>query len=222
MSAGNFLALTDDDVMVDSKWFDTFLNLRKEHPDAEAFCGRMLPEDNSPEADYLNLVLDTVPKWIDNNANPIHPGFNGANNFIRRKALIREGMYNELFGPGGLFKSNNDGELAYRLIRSGVKIFYAPELVVYHSSWRGTKNNNLLRSNYAFGLGAFAGYYSRGGDLSLTAHILFKLLLKFRRLLLGLIMADNDRITDGYIHLHGILSGFIKGFFTPGNKKAAS
>jgi len=216
LCSGEYLALTDDDVMVDGHWIETFLRLREEHPDIEAFCGRMLPEqEGADNNEYLNLVLDTNTKRIDRTRNPIHPGFVGANNFIARSALVRAGGYHDYFGPGGIFKSNNDGELCYRLIRSGTEILYDPRLVVFHSSWRQGRDIQKLKRNYAFGLGAFAGHYCRQGHLALGWHILLILLQKCRRLFLGVLLFDRERIRDGSIHIRGIAAGFANGFLTP-------
>ncbi len=209
---GDFLALTDDDVMVDEKWFGTFLQLGTEYPGVEAFCGRMLPEEGGAgNEEYLNLVLDTNTKWIDRKTNPIQPGFVGANCFISRRALLAVGGFNELFGPGAVLPSNEDGELAHRLIRSGVKILYSPRLVVFHSGWRGKKDNRRLKLNYAHGQGGIAGYYLRQGRIRFGWHILLIFMQKLRRLVLGLLLADHERIKDGAIHLKGIAAGFLRG-----------
>ncbi|MCF6290869.1 MAG: glycosyltransferase [Desulfobacterales bacterium] len=210
--AGDFLALTDDDVMVDKKWLETFLQLSAEYPGIEAFCGRMLPEEGGAgNEEYLNLVLETNTKWIDKKTNPVQPGFVGANCFISRRAFLAAGRFNELFGPGAVFPSNEDGELACRLISSGTKILYSPKLVVFHSGWRGRKDNRKLKFNYAYGQGGIAGYCLRQGRLMFGWHILLIFLQKLRRLTLGLLLADQERIQDGAIHLKGIVAGFLKG-----------
>ena len=209
---GDFLALTDDDVMVDEKWLETFLQLGTEYPATEVFCGRMLPEDGGAgNGEYLNLVLDTNTKWIDKKTNPVQPGFVGANCFINRRVFLAVGKFNELFGPGAVLPSNEDGELAYRLIRSGIKILYSPRLVVFHSGWRGKKDNRQLKLSYAHGQGGIAGYYLRQGRILFGWHILLIFLQKLRRLALGLLLADQERIKDGAIHLKGIAAGFLKG-----------
>lgn len=219
IASGDFLVFTDDDVRVDEHWLETFEKLIARYPQADALCGRMLPEEGSSPDDYLNLVLRREPGRIDRRYNPLNSGFVGANMGVRRDTLIKVGGFNELFGPGALFRSNNDGELAHRLVRSGTDILFRPELVVYHSAWRKESDNRDLKFNYAFGLGAFPAYYLRQGDVRPFFYLCAKFLRKLRRLLIGILLFQKERVLDGYIHLQGFILGFWKGLAASAEKR---
>ena len=211
ISGGDYLALTDDDVEVDEQWLETIDRLHSEHPDVAAFCGRILPEPGSDPARYYNLVTSTRRRWITKSTNPLTPGFCGANIVVQRSALLESGGYNVHFGPGGLFRNNDDGELAYRLTRHGAVLLFAPELLVYHSSWRGETDTDSLKLEYTYSLGAFAGYYLRRGHLRPVLYLTKKGLFKARQLLTGLVLRDRDRSADARIQLRGISRGLRKG-----------
>jgi GT2 family glycosyltransferase len=215
LAAGDVFAFTDDDVSVDEKWLETFERIASRHPGVDAFCGRVLPEKNTAPESYLNLVLGEREKWIDRATNPFNTGFCGANIFVKRTALLGVGGFNPLFGPGAKFKGNEDGELAYRLVRGGAKILYCPELAVFHSGWRGERDNRLLKFDYAFSLGALTGYYSRRGDWRLLCRLAVKSAQKLRRLTVGLLLGQKERIIDGYLHLKGFALGIMSGALTP-------
>jgi GT2 family glycosyltransferase len=210
-SRGDFLALTDDDVEVDERWIETIESLSTRYPEVAAFCGRVLPEPGSDPATYYNLVLSTESRWITRSANPLTPGFCGANIAVRRSTLLDVGGYNAHFGPGGLFRNNDDGELAYRLTRHGERLLYAPELFVYHSSWREEQDTDDLKLVYTYSLGAFAGYYLRRSHLRPAIYLAKKGLFKARQLALGLCVRNRAKIDDARIQLRGLSRGLCKG-----------
>jgi GT2 family glycosyltransferase len=210
-SEGDLLALTDDDVEVDEHWLETIEALSTRHPQAVAFCGRVLPEPGSDPAGYYNLVLSTEPRWITRATNPLTPGFCGANIAVRRSTLLQVGGYNAHFGPGGLFRNNDDGELAYRLTRHGGRLLFAPELFVYHSSWRREQDTDDLKLEYTYSLGAFAGYYLRRGHLRPALYLVKKWLFKARQLVLGGLVRDRAKIADARIQLRGLRRGLFRG-----------
>ncbi len=210
-STGELLALTDDDVEVPDRWLQTIGELSTRHPDVAGFCGRVLPEPGSDPDGYYNLVLSQEPRWITQRSNPLSPGFCGANIVVRRSAMIEVGAYNVHFGPGALFKNNDDGDLAYRLTRDGGKLLYAPELFVFHSSWRGDSDTRSLKFDYTYSLGAFAGYYLRRGHLRPALFLAKKGLYKARQLVAGWYRRDAPRTDDARVQIGGLGRGFARG-----------
>jgi GT2 family glycosyltransferase len=211
LALGEFLAMTDDDVFVDRTWLESFARVQARHPDADAFCGRVLPEAGTSAENYLQLVTDEREHWIERRGNPLNTGFCGANRFVRRRTLVALHGLDVRFGPGAAFKSAEDGELAYRLTRSGSRILYSPEIFVYHSAWRQGTDTADLQRRYAFGLGAFAGHYLRRGDPVPALWFAKKLAYKTRVLAFGAARRDRNRVADGWRHLHGGARGFWRG-----------
>lgn len=214
VASGEFVALTDDDVVVEPGWLAAFQELHRQEPAVDAFCGRVSPEPGTDPDDYLNLVVEMEPRRLDRRTNPVHPSFCGADLVIRREALLRIGKYDIHFGPGGIFKSNDDGELAYRLTRGGCEVRYAPELVVNHLGWRKERENLALLHDYAFSLGGFVGYYARQGDLVPLAYFAWTCALELWRLVRAVASADGKRIHQRWVHVRGYGAGLARGLMT--------
>jgi len=212
LATGDLLALTDDDVEVDTRWIESILELSSQYPDVAAFCGRILPEPNTDPAGYYNLVLSMEPRWITARTNPLTPAFCGANIVVRRETMLQIGAYNAHFGPGGLFKNNDDGELAYRLVCHGANILYSPDFHVYHSAWRGDTDTLRLKYDYAYSLGAFTGYYLRRWHMRPVVHWSRKTAWKTWRMLRARMTNDRSETRDTGIQLRGLSTGLFHGF----------
>ena len=210
------IALTDDDVLPPADWLTAMASVVQTHEEVGAFCGRVLPEKGTNPDDYLNLVLDTESFIFDKSINPISPSFVGADMAIRRQTLIDVGCYNEEFGPGSRLRSNEDGELAYRLIRAGVQIRHSPEMLVYHSGWRGEADNAELLFDYAFGIGALAGYCRRRGDWAPSWYLTRKLFYRVRQWLYGFFFCTPKWRADASLHLRAFIAGYREGRREPG------
>lgn len=214
-SNADFIALTDDDCELSSDWLEKAFETITLYAKYDAFCGQVLPEPDTNPDDYLNLVLNDTATEIKPRHSPLSYSFCGANLLIRRQAIIDAGCFNPLFGPGGKFYCDIDGELAYRLLRNGAKLLYHPDLKVYHSNWRRTDDNQRLRYRYAFGLGAFAGYYLSQSHLVPFYFWSRKMAVKTLK---TLIFTVSGRKTDANVEktlLKGLWNGFFAGLNTP-------
>jgi len=212
-SQGDILGFTDDDCVVSKDWI---LNLKEEvksSPDFSAITGRVLAEPGFEAKEFLNLVKSTTRKETTSPKNPWRIGCSGCNMFIKREVFDSIGYFDERLGSGSEFKSAMDGDIIYRILKANGKVIYSPDILVYHNAWREKEDNALLRYNYAIGLGAFAGKHLVLGDVYPSLFISYKFLLKIRRLLIGLLIFDKERILDGYSHIKGIAVGFFKMLF---------
>ncbi|MEO5365688.1 MAG: glycosyltransferase [Magnetococcus sp. WYHC-3] len=212
---GAWLAFTDDDCQVAPDWLERFARLQARHQDVDVWYGCLLPEPGSAPENYINLILDRSVHPVRPLAQPFYTNFSGANCFIRRGLCERAGGFNPDFGPGGTFRNDNDGEMAYRLARVGARMLFHGELVVHHAAWRGRADNHVLTWNYAWSLGAFSSYTLRRGDMRPALHFTRLVGHKARRLLLGLVLFQPVRRRDGWLHLRAYVSGWRAGWRHP-------
>jgi len=131
-STGNVIAFLDDDVVVDKAWLVAVRDFFQEdnRQIGQGFIGlQSTPSD--PEILKLVEIYRTIPKLAYNSdVGKLH-SLNGANFFISRELFNRVGGFDERLGPGASGTSE-DVDLAWRLIRTGVSIGYAPKAVAYH------------------------------------------------------------------------------------------
>ena len=131
-STGNVLAFLDDDVVVDKDWLGAVREFFQEdnRQVGQGFIG-LQSTPNDPEILKLVEIYRTIPKLeYNSDVGKLH-SLNGANFFISRELFNRVGGFDERLGPGASGTSE-DVDLAWRLIRAGVSISYAPKAMAYH------------------------------------------------------------------------------------------
>jgi glycosyltransferase involved in cell wall biosynthesis len=148
-SSADLIAMIDDDEEVDPSWLmviaDAFVD-----PGIEFIGGPYVPvwRDRQPDwlpAEYLAVIGSADMGPSRRPFGPDFPGIlKGGNAAIRRTALARVGGYAEELGPGPsqrLF-SCEDEDMYLRLLESGARGDYRPDLVIHHhvSSERLTRN----------------------------------------------------------------------------------
>jgi len=130
----DLVAFTDDDVEVCPDWIGAVIAFFEEHVEYAAAMGRTLPPPRVTDAALLALI----PRYPG--AIPVFDGGEqvrdlddlfGCNMAMRRSLLDHVGFFNEKLGPGASGLSE-DADLARRILRSGLRIGYMPDAVVYH------------------------------------------------------------------------------------------
>ncbi len=127
---GDIIALTDDDVIVDSDWIEKIKRLHLENPKAGAIGGRIKGANSDS---FLDRVADIAIFSC-----PEEAGYTrtvaGANASYKREVIEKTGKYDE-----SLFRGE-DVDYNWRIQKEGYKVYYDPELLVYHrhrTTWRG-------------------------------------------------------------------------------------
>lgn len=160
-STGRFVLLLNPDTIVEKSTFSGCIDFMNKHSDAGAMGirmvngeGRFLPESKRalpspgiaffkvfgfsflfPRSKFLNRYY--LPD-IDILETSLTEVISGAFMFIRREALNKSGLLDEDF-----FLYGEDIDLSYRLLQTGFKNYYFPELVIIHFKGRSTARENI-------------------------------------------------------------------------------
>jgi O-antigen biosynthesis protein len=160
-SAGRFVLLLNPDTLVEKDTFSRCIDFMNKHPDAGALGirmingeGRFLPESKRafpapltaffklsgfsfmfPGSRFLNKYY--LPD-IDSHETSLTEVISGAFMFIRREALNKTGLLDEDF-----FMYGEDIDLSYRLLQTGFKNYYFPEVQIIHFKGRSTARNSF-------------------------------------------------------------------------------
>jgi GT2 family glycosyltransferase len=127
------------------------------------------------------------------------------------------GIAIEILGRVGLFDEDpcmryaEDGEWAYRALRSGVPIAYLPDLVVAHVGWRDIDERLAQYRRYARSHGAFFGKYLRRGDGFIVLRAGAHLARALRRWLRGTLKSDPELAANGRSYALQLLPGIVDG-----------
>jgi glycosyltransferase involved in cell wall biosynthesis len=159
---GEILVLTDDDCRLQSDYFVELLRLHANSTEPALRGGRVELGDKTDLE--LTIKTDTVPRhWDLSSRSAMHENlgncFLGCNLFMTRAVYERLGPFDENFGVAGKIPAGEDTEYIFRAYAAGLKIEYAPNIVIFHHHGRKTPvDARRLWQNYMMGSG---GLYTK-------------------------------------------------------------
>jgi GT2 family glycosyltransferase len=109
-------------------------------------------------------------------------------------------------------RTAEDGEFAYRALRAGIPIVFAPEVVVTHIGWRDEQQRSRQYESYALSQGGFYGKYLRRGDLFIALRAGVHLVRALRRWAIGGFRGDHEVARNGRAYVLGLLPGIRAGW----------
>lgn len=156
------VAILDDDCVADARWVETAARLLGEAEPVDVVGGRVLPLGDDADGLAVSSRTSDERRVFDRRDRPWDVG--SGNNFaFRREAFERVGGCDIRLGPGAPGRGACDVDLFYRLMRSGARAAYEPELLVLHQ--RATRAQRLARRvPYGFGMGAACAIWLRQRD----------------------------------------------------------
>jgi len=120
------------------------------------------------------------------------------------------------FAEDPSMRTAEDVEFAYRALRRGIPIVYAPELVVEHLGWRGEQEREEQYRSYARSHGGVYGWYLRKGDLFLAVRMTVHLGRASRRWLRATLGRDQEAARNGRAYILGLWMGVRDGWRAAG------
>jgi glycosyltransferase involved in cell wall biosynthesis len=153
-----YIAFTDDDVLVDCDWLKTTVETLQTHG-ADCVGGKIVPRWLEQRPVWLSDNLLNVLAMLDYGDAPFEFAWAndqrilyGANFTFRRDSLIRMGTFNVKLGKTGQFGGGEDKEMFEKLRLSGGKVIYNPAIVVLHKVFPDRVNKRYFRKwHYAAG-----------------------------------------------------------------------
>jgi GT2 family glycosyltransferase len=158
-----FVAVTDDDCIVDARWLEVVAAAFASTPDLDLCAGAVLALPSEGERTWP-VSLRTSPDRLDLHGYAPPWSVGSGNNFtVRRAIYLRVGGCDERLGPGSPGKGGVDTDLFYRLLRAGARLRYEPGAVVYHERQRYA-DRLARRPLYGHGMGASVAFRLRDRD----------------------------------------------------------
>jgi GT2 family glycosyltransferase len=197
-----FVVITDDDCLPAPDWIEGYVKHLRAQPDA-VFTGGVTAAGKER---VIHVATGSEPSVARK------PGWS-----FDRLSGGNCGMAVDVLGKVGLFDSDpclryaEDGEWAYRALRAGVPIAYAPDLVVAHIGWRDLHERLDQYRGYAHSHGAFFGKHLRRGDPFIVLRAGVHLARALRRWLRGILRGDPELAANGRSYALQFLPGIIAG-----------
>jgi glycosyltransferase involved in cell wall biosynthesis len=138
LTTGDLIGLIDDDEEVDAGWFETiYETFGKE--DVDFIGGPYIPVWGAEPPPWLPATYVGVIGWVDGGEEVVpfgdaYPGILMGGNAVLTRSIVSEiGLYSTALGRTDKhLLSCEDRDLYMRLIASGAKGFYIPDLKIYH------------------------------------------------------------------------------------------
>jgi GT2 family glycosyltransferase len=197
--------MTDDDCTVAPSWVASAWSQLERDPEAMV-TGRVLAAGD--ERAVPSTIHEETPREYTGD---IHYGALYGNNMACRASLVlAEGGYDERLTVA------EDNDLCYRWLRSGRRLRYEPELVVWHHAWRSEGELSRLYRRYGQGQGLFYAKHLRAGDLRVVPFLGRDLYRGARGVAARVVRRRTGWPDPRTGLLSGLVAGFIEGWRTFG------
>ena len=198
-----FVAVTDDDCLVQADWLQSMTEHLRRWPDA-IITGRV--DSAGDQTVEFCTVTSMTPQAYFKPQLRAHPLI-GGNVGVAMATVQRIGMYDE--HPS--VHSAEDSDWGYRALRLGIPIAYKPDVAVRHFNWRSVDQRAKRYGDYARSQGAFYGKYLLSGDWLIALQLIRGLVRAPLRWLWGIVLRDDDMRDRGRAHTLGLLPGALAG-----------
>lgn len=198
-----FIAITDDDCLVAPDWLQN-MRAHLEAQPGTVVTGRV--EAGGDEE--VPMVVTSMSPATYSRPRLKFDTLSGGNMGVARDVLTRVGLLDEDVA----LRCSEDGEWAYRALRAGVPIKYAPDVVIYHYGWRDTGEREQQYREYALSCGGFYGKYLRQGDWFIGLRVIVHYLRELRRLLRSAVTRDAEARRMSWACLRWLVPGILAGF----------
>jgi glucosyl-dolichyl phosphate glucuronosyltransferase len=135
---GDLVGMIDDDEEVDRHWFTTVAAAFAD-PKTDFIGGPYVPRWGSDPPPWLNSAYQAAIGWVNSGSDiqVYGPRFDGilmgGNAVVRRHVLERVGAYSADLGRSQRrLLACEDRDMYDRLLASGARGFYRPDLIIYH------------------------------------------------------------------------------------------
>ncbi len=198
-----FLAITDDDCLVAPDWLQKMRVHLKANPKT-VVTGRV----EAAGEEEVPLVSTSMSEVTYDRPRLKFDRLSGGNMGVSSSVLDRVGLLDE----DVVLRCSEDGEWAYRALRAGVSIKYAPDVVIYHVGWRDQGGRKEQYREYAMSSGGFYGKYMRRGDWFIGARSVVHYLREIRRLVRAKMKGNKEEQRMSGECLRWLIPGIVAGW----------
>jgi glycosyltransferase involved in cell wall biosynthesis len=158
---GKFIAITDDDCIVDQNWLRAMIDDFETDPTLALLGGRVELSDPND----LPMSVRTLRERREVTLTDVLTLIPGCNIAVRRSVLDDVGLFDVNLGPGTAVGVAEDLDLIFRVYAAGYRIVYNPNALVLHAHGRrGAAARRQLEKAYLRGRGGFYLKHILKGD----------------------------------------------------------
>jgi GT2 family glycosyltransferase len=197
-----FVAITDDDCLVHPDWLELLETQLNQVP-GSIVTGRVEAGDET----VLSSVTSATPV-VQRKPSLRFDRLSGGNMALSKGIVSLIGGLDE----DECVRTAEDAEFAYRALRAGVRIQYAPEIAVTHLGWRDDVARAEQFDAYARSHGGFYGKYLRRGDVFIALRATMHWGRALRRWTFATVRGDRERARSTRAYVLGLFTGVREGW----------
>ncbi|HEV8712245.1 MAG TPA: glycosyltransferase [Candidatus Binatia bacterium] len=203
---GELIAITDDDCEVSSNWLRELVAAFTADSRIGVVFGNVVPGPHNGAAGFIPAYVREEPFVARSIGEKHEVDGVGACMGLPRGVWKALGGFDQRLGVGAPLRSNSEGDLVMRALRSGYFIYETPAIWVIHHGFRTWREGLRLIQRYWYGTDAMYAKYFKIAPWSTT-----RLLLR----LAGRWAFGQSRVAASLgAHTHKVLRllSFVKGF----------
>ncbi|HWW87678.1 MAG TPA: glycosyltransferase family A protein [Vicinamibacterales bacterium] len=165
LSRSDIVGFTDDDCRVPADWPKRIVDVFTADPSVAVVCGRVVVPEEIRHLGYAEGFEPTERVW-EGRYPPLGRDWGiTANMSLRTSILERVGVFDPMLGAGAPLRSGGEPDFLFRVLRAGMKVVNAEEVVVDHYGIRrpGEEFRKLILG-YSAGTAAALFKHVRLGD----------------------------------------------------------
>lgn len=217
LAAGEIVVCTDDDCEAPPGWVRDMAGVMESQPNAAVvFCNVIAPTYDRAVG-YVPAYERTSDRLLSSVLDACNGMGIGAGMALRREAVLGLGGFDEMIGPGGLFRGGDDWDISLRAILRGWRVYETAQLAILHHGFRTLAEGRSHALRDWFGIGALCAKPIRAGHLSAVP--LAVRLFSAQALWPPIRDALRLRRPSGLSRIKGFVRGFAAGLRTPVDRK---
>jgi GT2 family glycosyltransferase len=142
-----WIAFADDDACWADDYSERLRELIATRPELELIAGSMYDDQTGRPYTLRHRLGGRLDGFIGTKM------FYGANFVIRAETFRRVGGYDPRLGPGTPWANNEDTDLCWRVVTTGAKVLFAPQLRIFHPPMHSVDTAEAASKAHGYGLG---------------------------------------------------------------------
>ena len=198
ISTGEYIAFPDDDCKYMKDTLKKVEEIFENNNDLYAVMGKIIDENNENCIRNWSKVEEKITKTN------FYTKLSSITLFKRNTEPKR--YFNEQLGVGAKFGSNEDANMIYKILKSGLNIKYFPQIVLFHPKPPQNLDPNKVY-NYGLGFGALCKE-----NLDFNMIILFIKVIGYHimKLILSIVKLNKKEICIRYKYIQSRIKGFTE------------
>jgi len=213
LAHGEVVVCTDDDCEAPPNWVTDMARVMIAHPRAAVvFCNvAAAPHDRA--AGYVPAYNRTTDRVLTSVADAKRGLGLGAGIALRRSAVLAFGGYDEMFGPGSMFRSGDDWDISLRALLNGWQVYDTAGVSILHHGYRTFTEGKTHALRDWIAIGALCAKPIAAGRLSVLPLAIWLFVVEA----LWPPISDILRLRrpSGLSRIRGFVRGFADGLRTP-------